>query len=78
MTTEKEIIARLKPGCICKGIKLHEIMHAIEQGASSFAEISQIIGIGGGSCKSRRCKPKVTELLTGKTEASDNDRKSGV
>jgi len=71
MTSEEDIITRLKPGCICKGIKLYVILRAIEQGASNFAEISQITGIGGGSCNSRRCSQKVTELLTGKNDMSE-------
>lgn len=63
MVTEEEIIARLKPGCICKGIKLHVILKAIEDGARSFEEVAGITGIGGGSCKSGRCRDKVAALL---------------
>jgi len=63
MATEEEILARLKPGCICKGIKLHKILTAIENGATSYEEIAKITGIGGGSCKSRRCRAKVASLL---------------
>ena len=63
MATEEEIIARLKPGCICKGIKLHRIIQAIEDGAASFEQIAQATGIGGGSCGSKRCGQKVAELL---------------
>ncbi len=61
--TEKEILARLKPGCICKGIKLYKIQEAIDQGAANYEEIARITGIGGGSCESRRCGVKVAELL---------------
>lgn len=61
--TEEEILARLKPGCICKGIKLYKILQAIEQGATSYEEIAKVTGIGGGSCKSRRCRKKVAALL---------------
>lgn len=63
MVTEEEILARLKPGCICKGIKLHAILQAIEDGAKSFEEIAMITGIGDGSCKSGRCREKVSALL---------------
>lgn len=63
MITEEELIAQLKPGCICKGIKLHTIITAIENGATSYEEIAKVTGIGGGSCKSRRCKAKVATLL---------------
>jgi bacterioferritin-associated ferredoxin len=63
MATEEEILARLKPGCICKGIKLRRIVQAIENGATSFEQIAQVTGIGGGSCESKRCGRKVAELL---------------
>lgn len=63
MATEEEILARLKPGCICKGIKLHRIIQAIENGATSFEQIAQVTGIGGGDCGSKRCGQKVAELL---------------
>ncbi|MFH2122002.1 MAG: (2Fe-2S)-binding protein [Pseudomonadota bacterium] len=67
MTTEDEILARMKPGCICKGIKLHRIIEAINQGATSFEQIAKVTGIGGGSCGSKRCGQKVAALLKMKT-----------
>jgi bacterioferritin-associated ferredoxin len=63
MATEEEILIRLKPGCICKGIKLRRIVQSIENGAASFEQIAQVTGIGGGSCGSKRCGRKVAELL---------------
>lgn len=63
MATEEEILARLKPGCICKGIKLYKILEAIENGARSYEEVAKVTGIGDGSCKSRRCGEKVAALL---------------
>ncbi len=63
MLTEEEIIARLKPGCICKGIKLHTIVTAIENGAKTFEELTKQTNIGGGSCDSKRCRAKVKLLL---------------
>jgi bacterioferritin-associated ferredoxin len=63
MLTEEEILARLKPGCICKGIKLHTILTAIENGADTYEEIAKRTNIGGGSCKSKRCRAKVAALL---------------
>jgi bacterioferritin-associated ferredoxin len=63
MATEEEILARLKPGCICKGIKLQAILQAIADGAKDFDAIATITGIGGGSCNSRRCRKKVSALL---------------
>jgi bacterioferritin-associated ferredoxin len=63
MATEEEILARLKPACICKGIKLRLIIQAIENGATSFEQIAQVTGIGGGSCGSKRCGRNVAEML---------------
>ena len=65
MATEEEILARLKPGCICKGIKLRRIIQAIENGATSFEQIAQVTGIGSGFCGSKHCGQKVAELLKG-------------
>ena len=61
--TEDEILARMKPGCICKGIKLYKILEAIEAGADSYEKVAKVTGIGGGSCKSKRCRKKVADLL---------------
>ena len=63
MLSEEEILARLKPGCICKGIKLYKIQEAIDNGAVSYEEVARETGIGNGSCKSKRCGAKVAELL---------------
>lgn len=63
MATEEEILARMKPGCICKGIPLPRIIEAIEHGAASFEEVVKATGIGGGSCGSKRCGKKVAALL---------------
>jgi len=56
-------MARLKPGCICTGVKLVRILEAIDAGATSFAEIAHMTGIGAGSCGGKRCGRKVAELL---------------
>ena len=56
-------MARLKPGCICKGVKLIRLIEAIENGATSFDEVARQTGIGDGSCGGKRCGQKVAELL---------------
>jgi bacterioferritin-associated ferredoxin len=63
MKPDEEIMARLKPGCICMGIKLHRILEAIESGATTFEEIASITGIGSGDCDGKRCRLKVESLL---------------
>lgn len=60
---EELIIERLKPGCICKGIKRGKILDAIKGGAKSFKEVAAKSGIGGGSCGAERCGKTVRELL---------------
>ena len=63
MQPDDKIMARLRPGCICMGIKLHRILEAIEHGATSFEEIADITGIGQGDCGGKRCGKKVAQLL---------------
>jgi len=63
MKPDDQVMARLKPGCICMGIKLHRILEAIEEGAVTYEEIARKTGIGRGDCKGERCGKKVEELL---------------
>lgn len=63
MQPDEGVMARLRPGCICKGVKLFRLVEAIEQGASSFAEVAAILGIDDGPCQGRRCREKVAQLL---------------
>lgn len=63
MQPDDKIMARLKPGCICMGIRLHRILEAIEDGAATYDEIALKTGIGKGDCKGRRCSKKVEEIL---------------
>jgi bacterioferritin-associated ferredoxin len=63
MKPDEKVMARLKPGCICMGIKLHRILEAIDQGATSFEEIVRLTGIGQGDCGGKRCAKKVKALL---------------
>ncbi len=64
--TEEEMLARVRPGCICKGIKLYKIHEAIDAGADTYEKIAAMTGIGGGSCDSKRCKEKVAHILKSK------------
>jgi len=63
MKPDDKIMANLKPGCICMGIKLHRILEAIDGGAASFEEIARLTGIGKGDCGGKRCARKVEDLL---------------
>jgi bacterioferritin-associated ferredoxin len=63
MEPNERVMAKLKAGCICKGVKLIRLIEAIENGASSFEEVAAIVGIGDGPCPGKRCRLKVEELL---------------
>jgi bacterioferritin-associated ferredoxin len=63
MQPDEIIMARLKTGCICKGIKLIRLLDAIDQGAESFESVAKITGIGEGDCGGKRCRAKVEDLL---------------
>jgi len=63
MQPNEKMMARLRPGCICKGVKLIRLLEAMEEGAASFEEIALRTGIGDGPCNGERCGKKVAELL---------------
>ena len=63
MELDKRTMARLKAGCICKGVKLIRLIEAIENGATTFAQVAAVTGVGDGPCEGKRCQMKVEELL---------------
>ncbi len=73
MEPNDRIMATLKAGCICKGVKLIRLIMAIENGATSFAEVAEVTGIGDGPCQGKRCRLKVEELL--ERGSDDEDRR---
>lgn len=70
MKPDEKTMARLKPGCICMGIKLHRILEAIEEGAFTFEDIARKTGIGSGDCGGKRCGAKVAEILDNLPDSS--------
>lgn len=70
MQPDEKMMARLKAGCICKGVKLIRLIEAIEQGATNFDEVAAKTGIGDGSCGGKRCAQKVAELLGAEDDPS--------
>ncbi|WP_457574384.1 (2Fe-2S)-binding protein [Desulfolithobacter sp.] len=60
---DQKMMARLKPGCICRGIRLQQLIEALDAGADSFEAVARLTGIGDGSCHGRRCRKKVEDLL---------------
>lgn len=63
MELDERTLAKIKAGCICKGVKLIRLIEAIENGATSFEEVAAVSGMGDGPCKGRRCREKVEALL---------------
>jgi bacterioferritin-associated ferredoxin len=63
MEPDERMMARLKAGCICKGVKLIRLIEAIEHGATTVAAVQKACGIGDGPCKGKRCGEKIRELL---------------
>jgi bacterioferritin-associated ferredoxin len=63
MQPDERTMARLKAGCICKGVKLIRLIEAIEGGAATFAEVAAVTGIGDGPCGGKRCGERVARLL---------------
>jgi bacterioferritin-associated ferredoxin len=63
MEPDERVLAKLKAGCICKGVKLIRLIEAIENGAATFDQVAAVTGIGDGPCKGRRCMEKVEMLL---------------
>ncbi len=63
MKPNERYMARLKAGCICKGVKLIRLIEAIENGATTFAQVAAVTGVGDGPCEGKRCRMKVEELL---------------
>lgn len=59
-----QLLARLKPGCICRGIPMGRILDAIAAGAAHFEDIAARTGIGQGDCGGRRCRERVERLLS--------------
>ncbi len=63
MEPDERMMAKLKAGCICKGVKLIRLIEAIENGATTFEQVATTTGIGDGPCQGKRCGEKVAELL---------------
>ena len=63
MTSEQELIDGLKPICLCKGIRKNVFLKHIKAGRKTIEELQKATGAGTGSCKGKRCTPRIMELL---------------
>lgn len=70
---EQQIIDGLKPICLCKGIKKRVFLKHIQAGVKTVAELQQVTGAGSGSCKGKRCTPRIEELLGIKKSSGMHD-----
>lgn len=63
MTKNQDIIDGLKPICQCKGIRKSVFLKHIKAGLRTVEELKKATGAGSGSCKGKRCTPRIVELL---------------
>jgi NAD(P)H-nitrite reductase large subunit len=63
MTKEEQVIDGLKPICLCKGVKKSVFLDHIKAGLQTVEELKNATGAGTGSCKGKRCSPRIAELL---------------
>jgi NAD(P)H-nitrite reductase large subunit len=64
--TISEIKARVRPVCICKGIKMGKICDAIVSGCLTVKDVNQKTGSGSGGCGATRCTPVILKLIDNK------------
>jgi NAD(P)H-nitrite reductase large subunit len=65
---EQQIIDGLKPICLCKGVKKSVFLKHIKAGLMTVEQLKKATGAGSGSCKGKRCTPRIIELLTSRRE----------
>ncbi|QAT41133.1 (2Fe-2S)-binding protein [Clostridium sp. JN-9] len=58
-----EVLDKLTKVCLCRGISRATMKKAIQNGARTVEQVRKATGAGSGSCKGRRCTPKIEELL---------------
>ena len=63
ITKEQEIIDGLKPVCQCKGIRKSVFLKHVKAGLKTVEELKKATGAGTGSCKGKRCTPRIAEMI---------------
>ena len=58
-----EVLDKLTKVCLCREISRATMKKAIQNGARTVEQVRKATGAGSGSCKGRRCTPKIEELL---------------
>ncbi len=60
---EQQIIDGLKLVCQCKGIRKSVFLEHIKAGLKTVDDLKKATGAGKGSCKGKRCTPRIAEML---------------
>jgi NAD(P)H-nitrite reductase large subunit len=60
---EQQIIDGLKAICLCKGVKKSVFRKHIKAGLTTVDALRKATGAGSGSCKGKRCTPRIIEML---------------
>ena len=63
-----ELKDKLTKVCLCTGVSRATMKKVIANGADSLEKVQEATGAGSGSCKGRRCSPKILELLDSREE----------
>ena len=71
MSTQKQMINSFKKVCICRSVTGGTIMKAIREGRLSFESLRRAIRVGTGTCKAKRCRPKIEAQLKAYKESLD-------
>lgn len=59
----QDILDKYTKVCICKAINKSSMKKIIKDGADTLEKVQKATSAGSGSCKGRRCTPKILELL---------------
>jgi len=60
---EREILDRLKPICLCKGIRKAIFLKHIAAGITGVHELKKATGAGNGPCEGERCTVRIADML---------------
>lgn len=60
---EEQIIDGLKTICYCKGIPKKIFLRHLNAGVRTVVGLKLATGAGNGTCKGRRCTPRIIDLL---------------
>ncbi len=71
---EQEIIEGLATVCVCKGIRKRTFLERIKAGMDTVEKLQKATGAGSGSCKGKRCTPRIHELLLQYGSKQDRSR----